>query len=60
MNELVLIQKALRYLFYAFVVATVVLWCLAHYRGMSDQYWIICGLCAIGCSILRFVLRFML
>jgi hypothetical protein len=60
MNELVLIQKALRYLFYAFVVATVVLFFLSKYQGMDAQYWIICGMCAIACSILRFVLRFIL
>jgi hypothetical protein len=60
MNEIVLIQKVLRYLFYGLVIATAICWALSHYKGVDDQYWLYCGMGAIGCSLLRFVLRFIL
>lgn len=60
MNEIVLIHKILRYLFYLLVVATIVLWCGTHYQGIDDKYWMICGVCAVGCSVVRFFLRFIL
>lgn len=60
MNELAIIQKVLRYLFYLLVIATAVLWTLSHYQQLDDRYWIFCGIGAIGCSMLRFFLRFIL
>lgn len=60
MNEFAIIQKILRYLFYLLVAATVVFWALAHYQHLDDRYWIFCGVGAVGCSMLRFFLRFIL
>ncbi len=60
MNEFAIIQKVLRYLFYLLVAATAVLWALSHYQNLDARYWIFCGMGAIGCSLLRFFLRFIL
>lgn len=60
MDPLVFLFKALRVLFYIFVIATGVCFALSYYNGLTENYWIWCGCGAIGTSVLRFFIKLML
>lgn len=60
MDPLVFLFKALRVLFYIFVIATAVCFALSHFNGLPENYWIWCGCGAIGTSVLRFFIKFMI
>jgi len=60
MDPLVFLFKALRVLFYIFVIATGVCFALSYFKGFPENYWIWCGCGAIGTSVLRFFIKFMI
>lgn len=60
MDPLVIAFKVLRIVFYVFVIATGICFALSYYQGLPDNYWIWCGCGAIGTSVIRFFLKFML
>ena len=60
MDPLIFAFKALRILFYIFVVATGIFFALAHYKGYPETYWIWCGCGAVGTSVIRFFIKMMI
>lgn len=60
MDPLIFAFKALRVLFYIFGIATAVCYALSYYQGFPENYWIWCGCGAIGTSVIRFFLKFMM
>lgn len=52
------IQNILRYLFYILGVAAIIGFVMAE-QGHPNSWWMYCGLGAIGCSLIRFILRFL-
>lgn len=60
MDPLIFAFKALRVLFYIFVIATAVCYALSYYQGFPENYWIWCGCGAIDTSVIRFFLKFMM
>lgn len=51
-------QKLLRILFYVFVAAALLLFAAEKWFDYPNTYWMWCGMGAIGCSLVRFFLRF--
>ena len=58
MDPVVFMQKFLRIAFYILVVAALAGFAADRYFDLPNTYWIWCGVGAIGCSLIRFFLRF--
>lgn len=58
MDAFEVFQKVLRYLFYICVVISLVCYAAEYFFGMTNVYWFYAALIAIGCSLVRFFLRF--
>lgn len=59
MNSFDVFQKVLRILFYVCVVLTLVCYAAQRWFDLPNPYWMYCGVGAVGCSLVRFFLRFM-
>ena len=59
MDPLDLIPKLLRILFYVFVLVAIGGYCADRWFDLPNTLWIWSGVGAIGCSLIRFFLRFM-
>jgi len=58
MDPIEFMQKLLRILFYVLVVAALAGFAAEYFLHYANTYWIWCGMGAIGCSVIRFFLRF--
>lgn len=58
MDPIDFMRKALRILFYVLVVAALVGFAADRYFDYPNSYWVWAGMGAIGCSVIRFFLRF--
>ena len=58
MDPIEFMQKLLRILFYVCVIAAIIGFVADRYFDTPNTYWLWCGLGAIGCSVIRFFLRF--
>jgi len=59
MDPFEMIQRVLRILFYVLVVFALVGFAAEKFFDAPNVYWMYCGVGAIGCSLIRFVLRFL-
>ena len=53
-----LFLKVIRILFYVFVAVALIGFAAQQWFGFPNDYWLYSGLFAIGCSLIRFFLRF--
>lgn len=58
MDPIEFMQKLLRILFYVLVVAALAGFAAEYFLNYPNTYWLWCGMGAIGCSVIRFFLRF--
>lgn len=58
MDSFEIFQKVLRYLFYVLVTVALVCYAAERWFDAPNAYWLYSGLGAIGCSLIRLVMRF--
>lgn len=58
MDPIDFMQKFLRILFYVLVIAALAGYAAEYFFNYPNTYWIWSGMGAVGCSVIRFFLRF--